>query len=194
MIPFLQYLPPLSNQKKKKKNPTSKCKITYNFSDFNIITLTRGDIKLKLLIGKLAKSIKLLENFVCPWEPMSLLDPWYPLLRSKCQTQCQDPSSRDSLRYHTSTWSAQKHQVDIKLHIKNPEAPKVPEGAVWGGSTLPVSVLKELTQCTTVCLFTRAQPVCPKECPFASVPFILPSSLRSIYGSLSQFCLFGFET
>lgn len=67
VIPFLQYLPPLSNQKK--KNPTSKCKITYNFSDFNIITLTRGDIKLKLLIGKLAKSIKLLENSACPWEP-----------------------------------------------------------------------------------------------------------------------------
>ena len=94
----------------------------------------------------------------------------------------------------TFTWSAQRHQVDIKLHIKNPEAPKVPEGAVWGGSSLPVSVLQELTQCTTVCLFTRAQPVYPKECPFASVPFILPSRLRSVYGSLSQFCLFGFET
>lgn len=39
-------------------------KMTHNFSDFNIITLTLGDIKLKLLTGKLAKACKPLED-VC---------------------------------------------------------------------------------------------------------------------------------
>lgn len=53
-----------------------------------------------------------------PGNLMSLLDPWYPLLRSKLQTQCQDPSFRDSLRHHTSTWSAQRHQMDINFTWK----------------------------------------------------------------------------
>lgn len=66
VISFVQFLHP-SNKIKIKINPTSKCKMTHNFSDFNIITLTLGDdIKLKLLTGKLAKACKPLEDFACP--------------------------------------------------------------------------------------------------------------------------------
>lgn len=36
--------------------------MTHNFSDFNIITLTLGDTKPKLLTGKLAKACKPLED------------------------------------------------------------------------------------------------------------------------------------
>lgn len=73
--------------------------MTHNFSDFNSITLTLGDIKLKLLTGKLAKSMSapggLLPVPRNP-HPMSLLGPWYPLLMSKSKTQCHGPSSRGS--------------------------------------------------------------------------------------------------
>lgn len=54
--------------------------------------------------------------------------------------------------------------MDIKLHIKNPEAPKVPERAVWGGSILPVSVLKELMQRANVPLQGTAS--VPQGMPF----------------------------
>lgn len=65
VIPFVQFLRPF-NKIKIKINPTSKCKMTHNFSDFNIITLTLGDdIKLKLT-GKLAKARKPLEDVACP--------------------------------------------------------------------------------------------------------------------------------
>lgn len=85
--------------------------------------------------------------------------------------------------------------MDIKLHSQNPEAPQVPEEAVRGGGILPASVLKELTLCTARVLLHQGYSKCtPKNALSPMCPFTLLSRLRSVYGGLSQFCPFGFET
>lgn len=125
--------------------------MTHNFSDFDIFTLTLGDIKLKLLTGELAESMQAPGGLLpVPGDPrpMSFLGPWYPLLRSKSKTQCYGPSSGDSYEPTPPPGApTQRNQVDIKLHSQNPEAPQVPEGAVRGAGILRASVLKELTRC-----------------------------------------------
>lgn len=84
--------------------------------------------------------------------------------------------------------------MDIKTSQSEPiGTQQVLEGAVQGGSILPASVLKELTQ--LVCLFTRGTAsVPPRNALSPMCPFTLPRKLRSVTRGLSQFCLFGFGT
>lgn len=93
--------------------------MTHNFSDFNSITLTLGDIKLKLLTGKLAKSMS---------APGGLL----PVPRNPHWCLCwvlsihfQGQNLKHSVMAHPREAakpppSAGRNHVDI--HSRNPEA------------------------------------------------------------------------
>lgn len=70
--------------------------MTHNFSDFNSITLTLGDIKLKLLTGKLAKSMPAPGGLLpVPRNPHRYIC-WVLSIHFEGQNlkQCHGPSSR----------------------------------------------------------------------------------------------------
>lgn len=101
-----------------------------------------------------------------PRNQVSLLDPWYPLLRSKSKTQCHGPSSRDSPRLTLPSGAPREIKWILNFTVRTQRPQRFQKRQCGEEASSRPQSSKSSHSALLVCLFARSTASAPQGMPF----------------------------